>query len=70
MVYHVVRGLVHASSTRAKMPPNQLHDASNGDGNGDGNGSSDGNGNRLLPPSMLNIYKVFEHIDMLSIGTW
>ncbi len=25
---------------------------------------------KLLPPSTLNIYKVFEHIDMLSIGIW
>ncbi len=25
---------------------------------------------KLLPPSILNIYKVFEHIDMLSIGIW
>jgi hypothetical protein len=25
---------------------------------------------KLLPTSMLNIYKVFEHIDMLSIGIW
>jgi hypothetical protein len=25
---------------------------------------------KLLPPSMLDIYKVFEHIDMLSIGIW
>ncbi len=24
----------------------------------------------LLPPSILDIYKVFEHIDMLSIGIW
>ncbi len=24
---------------------------------------------KLLPTSILNIYKVFEHIDMLSIGT-
>ena len=23
---------------------------------------------KLLPPSILDIYKVFEHIDMLSIG--
>jgi hypothetical protein len=39
MVYHIIRGLVHASSTRAKMPTNQLHDASNGNGNGEGNGN-------------------------------
>jgi hypothetical protein len=26
VVYHIVRSLVHASSTRAKMPANQLHD--------------------------------------------
>jgi hypothetical protein len=25
---------------------------------------------KLLPISKLNIYKVFEHIDMLSIGIW
>ncbi len=25
---------------------------------------------KLLPTSMLDIYKVFEHIDMLSIGIW
>jgi hypothetical protein len=25
---------------------------------------------KLLPISILNIYKVFEHIDMLSIGIW
>ncbi len=25
---------------------------------------------KLLPTSILNIYKVFEHIDMLSIGIW
>jgi hypothetical protein len=24
---------------------------------------------KLLPTSMLDMYKVFEHIDMLSIGT-
>jgi hypothetical protein len=24
---------------------------------------------KLLPPSMLDVYKVFEHIDMLSICT-
>ena len=24
----------------------------------------------LLPTSILDIYKVFEHIDMLSIGIW
>jgi hypothetical protein len=70
VVYHVVRGLVHASSTRAKTPTNQLNNASNGIGNGDGNGGGTNNGNRLLPPSMLNIYKVFEPIDMLSIGIW
>jgi hypothetical protein len=23
---------------------------------------------KLLPPSILDIYKVFEHIDMLSMG--
>ena len=23
---------------------------------------------KLLPPSILEIYKVFEHIDMISIG--
>ena len=23
---------------------------------------------KLLPPSILNIYKVLEHIDMMSIG--
>jgi len=25
---------------------------------------------KLLPASILDIYKVFEHIDMLSIGIW
>ena len=25
---------------------------------------------KLLPMSILNIYKVFEYIDMLSIGIW
>ncbi len=25
---------------------------------------------KLPPPSILDIYKVFEHIDMLSIGIW
>jgi hypothetical protein len=25
---------------------------------------------KLLPPSILDIYKVFEHIDMLSISIW
>jgi hypothetical protein len=25
---------------------------------------------KLLPMSILDIYKVFEHIDMLSIGIW
>ena len=25
---------------------------------------------KLLPASMLDIYKVFEHIDKLSIGIW
>jgi hypothetical protein len=25
---------------------------------------------KLLPTSILDINKVFEHIDMLSIGTW
>jgi hypothetical protein len=25
---------------------------------------------KLLPPSMLIMYKGFEHIDMLSIGIW
>jgi hypothetical protein len=25
---------------------------------------------KLLPPSIQDIYKVFEHIDMLSIGIW
>jgi hypothetical protein len=25
---------------------------------------------KLLPTSLLDIYKVFEQIDMLSIGTW
>jgi hypothetical protein len=25
---------------------------------------------KLLPTSILEIYKVFEHIDMLSIGIW
>jgi hypothetical protein len=25
---------------------------------------------KLLPPSILDIYKVFEHIDILSIGIW
>jgi hypothetical protein len=25
---------------------------------------------KLLPTSILDIYKVFEHIDMLSIGMW
>jgi hypothetical protein len=25
---------------------------------------------KLLPPPILEIYKVFEHIDMLSIGIW
>jgi hypothetical protein len=25
---------------------------------------------KLLPASILNIYKVFEHIDRLSIGIW
>jgi hypothetical protein len=25
---------------------------------------------KLIPPSILDIYKVFEHIDMLSIGIW
>ncbi len=25
---------------------------------------------KLLPTSMLDIYKVFEHIDMLSMGKW
>ncbi len=28
VVYHVVRGLVHASSTRAKTPANRLHNTS------------------------------------------
>jgi hypothetical protein len=28
VVYHIVHGLVHASSTRSKTPANQLHDAS------------------------------------------
>jgi hypothetical protein len=50
------------------MPTNQLHNARYGNGNGDGNGGGNCNGNRLLSPSMLNIYKVFEHIDMMSIG--
>jgi hypothetical protein len=25
---------------------------------------------KLLPTSLLDIYKVFEHLDVLSIGTW
>jgi hypothetical protein len=25
---------------------------------------------KLLPESIIDIYKVFEHIDMLSIGIW
>ena len=25
---------------------------------------------KLLPPSMLDIYKVFEHINMLAIVIW
>jgi hypothetical protein len=25
---------------------------------------------KLFPASILGIYKVFEHIDMLSIGIW
>jgi hypothetical protein len=25
---------------------------------------------KLLPASTLDIYKVFEHIDMLSLGIW
>jgi hypothetical protein len=25
---------------------------------------------KLLPTSILDIYKVFEHIDMLSMGIW
>jgi hypothetical protein len=25
---------------------------------------------KLLPASILHIYKVFEHIDMLSMGMW
>ncbi len=25
---------------------------------------------KLLPTSILDIYKVFQHIDMLSIGIW
>jgi hypothetical protein len=25
---------------------------------------------KLIPPSILDIYIVFEHIDMLSIGIW
>jgi hypothetical protein len=25
---------------------------------------------KLLPASILNIYKVFEHINILSIGIW
>jgi hypothetical protein len=25
---------------------------------------------KLLPASIIDIYKVFEHIDMLSIGIW
>ena len=25
---------------------------------------------KLLPPSILDIYKVFKHIDTLSIGIW
>jgi hypothetical protein len=25
---------------------------------------------KLILPSILDIYKVFEHIDMLSIGIW
>ena len=25
---------------------------------------------KLLPPSILDIYKVFKHIDKLSIGIW
>jgi hypothetical protein len=25
---------------------------------------------KLLPTSILDIYKVFEHIDILSIGIW
>jgi hypothetical protein len=25
---------------------------------------------RLLPASILDIYKVFEHIDVLSLGIW
>ncbi len=25
---------------------------------------------KLLPASILDIYEVFEHIDMLSIGIW
>jgi hypothetical protein len=25
---------------------------------------------KQLPTSILDMYKVFEHIDMLSIGTW
>jgi hypothetical protein len=25
---------------------------------------------KLLPPSILDIYKMFEHIDMLFIGIW
>jgi hypothetical protein len=25
---------------------------------------------KLLPTSMIDMYKVFEHIDILSIGIW
>jgi hypothetical protein len=25
---------------------------------------------KLVPASRLDMYKVFEHIDMLSMGTW
>jgi hypothetical protein len=25
---------------------------------------------KLLPPSILDIYKLFEHIDILFIGIW
>jgi hypothetical protein len=25
---------------------------------------------KLLPASILNIYKVFKHIDIMSIGIW
>ena len=29
-----------------------------------------GNHLKLFPTSILDMYKVFEHIDMLSIGIW